>query len=154
MNPRFNGAGLFTIELPSDSVQDRVLYYLTIDFLGVIVPILVTFYCYLRTFLRFRSAYHNSLYRYDSRMSRAFLFSLIQMLCFAPGIVMDVVWLSKNIETPIVAKITVETLHRSWGFLNLLVYWFLRPGEDKDDEEAQNFEKYMKRLSMSFDQSF
>ena len=126
------------------------MFFLSYVTMGVVLPIMLTMYCYIKVFLRFKRMHQGTLYEKNIKATRVLWFSSIQVICFLPGLVLDIVAAlnDKNYSGEIF--LVTIFLRRCWGFLNLLVYWFLRSKTSKEEaEESEHYIDNMSRLSSS-----
>jgi len=118
-----------------NSLSNQIMYLVVFQLLGTILPIVMTFYLYWKVYKRTKGA--------GGENSKHLLwYSAIQIFCFVPGSLLDVIYMFLNIESLPFWAIEISSLcHRSWGFLNLLAYWFLRYADNEKDETKQEAEE-------------
>jgi len=131
-------SGKFFIKTPDD-FSEKITYLITFDVVGKLVPIIFTFFCYWSVHLILTSPYQNDK---NTVAPRVLWYSGIQLICFLPGILADLsgLW---GFKRPFQLNLLVYTLHHAWGFLNLVVYWFLRPSENKRKDSYASFASEM-----------
>jgi len=72
---------------------------------------------------------------------------VIQGVCFGTGAMVDLISMALQLDKPpFFMQFIASTFRRSWGFLNLVVYWFLRYTEDEEDQS----EKFIDETKLLF----
>lgn len=117
--------GLFSMNQPADDMFNQVMYLVLYDGIGTLLPIIITFYCYLYVFRSIRATYGTAGKTSHVDASRVLWYSGIQMVCFIPAVLMDITSMFVNFDA-FAPGLIAFVLHRSWGFFNALAYWFLR----------------------------
>jgi len=120
--------GKFSVKQP-DSLHDKLIYIGVFDIIGKFVPILITAYCYLNVHRHLTNPFNLPIVGPKSENPRVLWYSAVQVMCFLPGIILDIVSIGNN-DIHFSWKLLVFSLHHAWGFLNVMVYWFLRPSEE------------------------
>ena len=90
------------------------------------------YFCYLRLQQVLRTTYGSMMTHIEFSPVRMYMYVAIPIICFLPWIIMDLVYIFINGPFPFWAVAVACTLRDSWGFLNLLAYWFL--GSNKDEK--------------------
>lgn len=128
IHAKFDEAGLISVDYGLTSAQNQTLYLIFEDLMGTLLPILITLYCYYRVFETLSSMTGSII-----NPTRVLYYSIIQMVCFMPGIIADLVFIFQQSRYNVVCAIVVGFLHRCWGFLNLLAYWFTNPQQEAQE---------------------
>jgi len=124
------------------------MYFLTFDIIGTLAPIIITFSLYFQVYKVLRIEDDGEMRNKAlSNPRRVLNYSFIQFICFFPGILADGVFMFQGKIAPFEIAVIISITRRSWGFLNLLAYWFLRIGEEENnnlhfDEENHNKSEY------------
>ena len=130
--------GTYTLDYKFKSTYDRIMFFITYDVIGVFAPFFTSLYFYIRIYLGLKAIYRGTLYQEDARPARVLWFSLIQGLCFGPETFVNIFnHLIRTSYAPEWIGVTMTLFHRSWGFLNMLVYWFMGPNSNyaKGDDQ-------------------
>lgn len=129
--------GAIAMFYPTNGVSDQIFYFLIVDVLDRVVPITITCFCYYKVFQHLSSSLENNLSNSKINRVRVLSYSLIQIVCFVPGIIGDIIFMSQGTRYSNGLVVVVSSLHRCWGIFNLLAYWFLRP-RDKTESPRQS----------------
>jgi uncharacterized membrane protein (DUF485 family) len=114
----------------SSQLYDSIMYLVVFDGIGGLLPIMVTLYCYYKVYCTLRD--DDFPRELQVRASRVFWYSFVQIICFVPEILADIICSVTNNNYPFGVGAIITFLYRSWGFLNLLIYWFLLPRAEKN----------------------
>lgn len=134
--------GAIAMFYPTSGVSDQIAYFLIFDVLGRMVPISITSFCYYKVFQKLSSSLENNLSSSKINRVRVLSYSLIQIVCFIPGMIGDIIFMSQGARYSNELVVVVSTLHRCWGIFNLLAYWFLRPKEKIDLQKQSLAQTY------------
>jgi len=127
--------GIIIQKYPIGDLFDQIAYFILFEVIGTFLPIAMTLTLYLRV------------YNYIKKTTEAvrpnyqFLWYVaIQIFCFVPSSIIDGVFMFLQYErAPFEYELIESVCHRSWGFLNLLAYWYLRyTDEDTSASEQQS----------------
>jgi len=129
INVTYYEPGKFSVKQPQDDLYHKLIYIGIFDIIGIFIPLLITAFCYLNVHRHLTNPYNYPSNGPKSENPRVLWYSFIQLICFLPGIIMDIVNIWGH-DYHFGWKLMVFGLHHSWGFLNVLVYWFLRPSEE------------------------
>lgn len=124
--------GLFSIKYPTDTLFNKIMYVLIGDVFAKLIPMIITSVCYYKVYCLAKNE-KNIGYLSPGRI---IFYPLIQIICFAPGVFADIVYIFiiPDAAHPFAVGITINTLHRCWGFLSLMAYWFVKPNEQEEQQ--------------------
>jgi len=135
--------GVIRLAYPTTGILNRIMYIIVIEFLCTVAPIFVTFYFYNQVYKVLIAIEAESGEPNKSHPINVMWYVVIQIFCFGTGAVVDVVSMALQLDKPpFVIQFIASTCRRTWGFLNLLGYWYLRYTED-DDESNNSRERLM-----------
>jgi len=140
--------GDVVIKMPLNNLSNQIGYFVVFLLFGTILPIVITFYFYFQVYKKIKETT-------GERSKYLLWYSAIQIFCFLPGCVFDTIYMFLNIETlPFLVILLSSICHRSWGFLNLMAYWFLRyTSNEKDETKHEEKNNDISSLYYSHDQS-
>ena len=136
-------SGNFFIK-PPERFSQQVVYLFVFDIVGKLIPIIFTFFCYWSVHKMLTGPYEKTSDEKQPVAPRVLWYSGIQFICFLPGIMADLSGLFGFVR-PFQLNLVIYALHHAWGFLNLVVYWFLRP----QNRRKQSFESFAFMNEMS-----
>jgi len=120
--------GITRVMYPKTGFFDRFMFATVIELLCTMSPVFVTFYFYYQVHKELKENNANG------RGVNVMWYVVIQAICFGTGVMVDIVSMALQLDNPpFIVQFIASTFRRSWGFLNLMVYWFLRY-TDEDDE--------------------
>jgi len=123
--------GITRVIYPKIGFYDRFMFATVIEIICTMSPVFITFYFYYQVHKELKE---NNV---EDRGVNVMWYVVIQGVCFMPGAMVDLVSMALQVDTPhFIVQFIASTFRRSWGFLNLLVYWFLRY-TDEDDENTK-----------------
>jgi len=96
------------------------------NFLTTFIPVLVTTFGYFKAYKILKEFQQR--YAIKRSSSKTFYFLLIPLICFAPGVVSDLL-LVFNKETNEILHFSSTVLHELWGVFTLLGFWLTKPAE-------------------------
>ena len=140
----FHEGGVVSIRYPLHGLANQIMYYLIYDIIGTLVPIIITYIFYFQVCKALKKGdnYEKEASLHNPR--RVLIYSFIQFICFFPGILFYGIFMFQGKIAPFGVAVVVSFTRRSWGFLNLLAYWFFKVGEQENnshcDEEVNRSE--------------
>jgi len=75
------------------------------------------------------------------------------MFCFLPGSFLDAYFMFTNQKDPLWSDLVSSLCNRSWGFLNLLAYWYVRYTNEDDTEQTKENHQALQRDLLDLDDS-
>jgi len=124
------GPGITIIYFPTSNPFCMVLGRLVFHIGGVFIPIMIILYCYNKVYQTLKQDCG-----FESRISptRIFLYISVPIFCFVPWMLMEMFafLLFDTISFP--TGIMISILRKSWGALNLIVFWVLIPEQGSKD---------------------
>ena len=119
---------IFLLSFEALDTMDAVLFFFFYDFLGTIVPIIVTAYSYYKVHIYFTNIKKYLPFSgFDS--NKIMILILIPIVCYLPQILMNLYMLFVKETPPSGIVFIVSMLRRLWALLNLLNYWFMMPSK-------------------------
>jgi len=139
--------GLYSIRYPNDTLFDKVCFFLIADVAAKLIPMIITSVCYYKVYCVIKKSKSHG----DLSPVKTLFYPLSQIVCFAPGVVADFIFLFvlPGQHYPFAAGITINTLHRSWGFLSLMAYWFVKPKEQDEQKLLSDKESSINQISLT-----
>ncbi len=135
--------GIIRLAYPTTGAFNRIMFVIVIEFLCTVAPIFVTFYFYYQVYKVLKTIEVEAGEPNKSHPINVMWYVVIQIFCFGTGAVVDVASMALQLERPhFVIQFIASTCRRTWGFLNLLGYWYLRYTED-DNETINSREGLM-----------
>jgi len=125
----FSVHGLYAVGYLPKGSPFQVKTFIIFNGLGYFLPIIITSYCYFRVY-RILKVPSSEITYSKTATTRMFWYSLIPIICFAPGAFLEVWFTLRGEYLPFKASILVNGLHRCWGFMNLLAFWIFKPSDD------------------------
>jgi len=142
-------SGVILISYPQNNLLDQILYYLVFEVIGNILPIAITFGLYYKVYKELKIiSQHSS--NIDTNPQSVLWYSVIQMFCFLPGSFLDAYFMFTNQKDPLWSDLVSSLCNRSWGFLNLLAYWYVRYTNEDEKPSRQTLQKDLLDLDDSF----
>ena len=109
------------------------MFFLIYSFLTALVPVIVTTFGYFKACKILKELQQR--YAIKSSLSNKFYFLIIPLICFAPGVVSDLLLVFDKEPDEIFEYLTI-VLHELWGLLTLLGFWLTRPAEKRTDSSV------------------
>lgn len=137
-----------SVQFPTSGFMDQMIYFAFNDIIGRILPILISFVCYYKTYTFLRRTADDNVVPLHVEPFKIMYYSIVQVLCFLPGSIADIFFLTNGMKYTFMSGLFVTSLHRCWGFLNLLAYWSLKTSEEAR-RESQKSNKTENNVSMT-----
>ena len=67
---------------------------------------------------------------------RVLWYAFIPVMCFLPEFFAASYGLIASVHFSMPLAVAMSVLHRSWNFINLLAYWFLRPADQDNNRDS------------------
>jgi len=148
----YHDGGEVIIKYPIEGFSNQIMYFLIFCFLGTLVPIFINFYLYLQVSKALKAQAEDSGEKSSNNSNRVLWYSFIQFICFVPGVFTDCFYMFQGEYPPMEVAAIVGSVRRTWGFLNLLAYWFVRMAEDERKKSVEYEHVYQEYRS--FEASF
>ncbi len=119
----------FYFKMQLRATFERITYTFVNDFIGTLLPILVTSFYYLRVYqvMRKLNRSFGAFVNYDKgEFFRVFCYFVIPLICFTPSIIASILQVYYNTGNAVLS-IIASVLKRVWAILNLLAFWHLNP---------------------------
>ena len=140
----FTGRVLIIL-FPQIGFENKILFFLTYDVFGRFIPLLVVLYYHIKAYKILKNVYGIT----SSSLTKFIWFGLIPVLLISPATIADVVCLFLGIFRPFGVKLLESCLFRSWGFINLIAFWFPKhSGNARKDTLFSDFQ------NVSYSQNF
>ena len=126
--------GIYYITYPTGYFYDRFMNYFATVIFNQFIPITITFIYFMKAYKVLKTPYYDFVEQ-SQHPPKIYWYPTIQILCFLPGIIANTYFVIEGAYLPMVFGLVVATLHRWWGFLNLVAFWFVKPKAEEEDEE-------------------
>jgi len=148
------GKGVATVTYATGNHWLRLIDWIIYDVVATLAPVIMIAFCYKKLQESLKSSFIYSPYisRNPANSARIQLYISIPIICFVPIVGLHFINIFFDNEYPFDVTLFLATLRRTWGFLNLLAYWFFKPekqtgpGMSNDnsliDEAEQEVEKH------------
>jgi len=135
---------------PEDEIpiMERIIYLLIMNGIGCLLPVLVTMWCYYQVYCTLKEIEYIDP---AVKPTRVLWYALIQILCFFPEMIIDIIFTLLGTENPFAASIISYVPKRFWGVLNLLAYWFLNTANEHRKSTAVFKRKTHSEFSLNDD---
>ena len=93
----------------------------------------------------------SSVHSKNRNVSQVLWYPIAQIICFLPGIIADFwyMFIAKEERYHFGPAIIVNSLHRSWGFLNMMAYYFIRPGKKNNESDLMENNRSINQISLT-----
>jgi len=129
------GPGAYAFKFTDPENSNQIMFYVLYDILLTIVPVLAIVYCYYQVYKTLKSLYEFAISQSQLNPRKVLLYTLIPILTFVPANIADLIYLLPGDIYPFVVSYFISVSKRSWGFLNLLAYWYLNFNNEKWESE-------------------
>jgi len=132
----YRPGGSISILYPLEGLTNQLLFFTSFDLVGTLLPIFITYHFYLQVYKCLRTQEEYSAEKLEENPKRVLWYSYIQLFCFVPGTLSDAIFMFQGRTAPFTVSVFISVTRRSWGFLNLLAYWFLKITKRKEEEQS------------------
>jgi len=132
----YRAGGSISIRYPLESLANQILFFIFFDLVGTLIPIFITYYLYLQVYKSLKTQEEYSGEPLEENPKKVLWYSYIQLFCFVPGTLSDAFFMFQGRNAPFGVSVFISVTRRSWGFLNLLAYWFLKIAKKKEEEQS------------------
>jgi len=136
LNVIYLGPGAYAFKFTDPENSNQTAFYLLYDILLTLLPVLIIVYCYYQVYKTLKSLYKFAIDPSQLDPRKVLLYTLIPILTFVPGNIANLVYLLPGDIYPFAVSYFISVTKRSWGFLNLLAYWYLNFNDERIDIEA------------------
>jgi len=132
----YRAGGSISIRYPLKGLVDQILFFFFFDLVGTLIPIFITYYLYLQVYKSLKAQEEYCGEPLEENPKKVLWYSYIQLFCFLPGTLSDAIFMFQGRNSPFYVSVLISVTRRSWGFLNLLAYWFLKIAKKKEEEQS------------------